>query len=92
MRSVISIFGVPQHGRQMSQSIEDLLRPHVLDTSLDAGYQAVEADQAREAADKRRLKSSLFVLSKADVLAAEDAIKVHLACSHKGFLIPRLQC
>jgi predicted CopG family antitoxin len=34
--------------RQMSQFIEDLLRPHVLDTSLDTGYQAMAADQARE--------------------------------------------
>ena len=32
----------------MSQFIEDLLRPHVLDTTLDAGYQAMAADQARE--------------------------------------------
>lgn len=36
------------------------------------------ADQIM-AADKRRLKSSLGMLSKADVLAVEDAIKVHLA-------------
>lgn len=36
------------------------------------------ADQIM-AADKRRLKSTLGVLSKADVLAVEDAIKVHLA-------------
>ena len=35
--------------RRMSQFIEDLLRPHVLDTALDAGYQAMAADQAREA-------------------------------------------
>ena len=34
--------------RRMSQFIEDLLRPHVLDSSLDAGYQAMAADQARE--------------------------------------------
>lgn len=34
--------------RRMSQFIEDLLRPHVVDTSLDAGYQAMAADQARE--------------------------------------------
>ena len=31
--------------RKMSQFIEDLLRPHVLDTSLDAGYKAMAADQ-----------------------------------------------
>lgn len=34
--------------RQMSQFIEDLLRPHVLDTSLDDGYRAMAADAARE--------------------------------------------
>ena len=35
--------------RHMSQFIEDLLRPHVLDTALDAGYQAMAADLEREA-------------------------------------------
>ncbi len=35
--------------RKMSQFIEDLLRPHVIDTSLDEGYQAMAADQEREA-------------------------------------------
>ena len=35
--------------RRMSQFIEDLLRPHVLDSALDAGYQAMAADEAREA-------------------------------------------
>ena len=34
--------------RRMSRFIEDLLRPHVLDTSLDEGYRAMAADQARE--------------------------------------------
>jgi len=34
--------------RHMSQFIEDLLRPHVLDTSLDDGYRAMAADTARE--------------------------------------------
>ena len=33
---------------KMSQFIEDLLRPHVLDSSLDAGYKAMAADQVRE--------------------------------------------
>jgi hypothetical protein len=33
----------------MSQFIEDLLRPHVVDTSLDDGYRAMAADKAREA-------------------------------------------
>jgi len=32
----------------MSQFIKDLLRPHVLDTSLGAGYQAMTADRERE--------------------------------------------
>jgi hypothetical protein len=35
--------------RRMSQFIEDLLRPHVLDSALDVGYQAMAADNAREA-------------------------------------------
>ena len=34
--------------RRISQFIEDLLRPHVLDTSLDDGYRAMAADEARE--------------------------------------------
>ena len=34
--------------RRMNQFIEDLLRPHVLDKSLDDGYKAMSADQARE--------------------------------------------
>jgi len=34
--------------RQMSQFIEDLLRPHVLDTALDDGYRAMAADAVRE--------------------------------------------
>jgi hypothetical protein len=34
--------------RRISQFIEDLLRPHVVDTSLDDGYQAMAADQVRE--------------------------------------------
>ncbi len=34
--------------RHMSQYIEDLLRPHVLDTALDEGYKAMAADQERE--------------------------------------------
>ncbi|MHB8370570.1 MAG: hypothetical protein ACYDBP_12955 [Leptospirales bacterium] len=35
--------------RHMSQFIEDLLKPHVLDTALDDGYRAMAADQEREA-------------------------------------------
>ena len=38
--------------RRMSQFIEDLLRPHVLDTSLDDGYKAMAGDKAREAEAK----------------------------------------
>jgi len=34
--------------RKMSQFIEELLRPHVVD-SLDEGYQAMAADKEREA-------------------------------------------
>ena len=34
--------------RRMSQFIEDLLRPHVLDTALDDGYRAMAADKNRE--------------------------------------------
>jgi predicted CopG family antitoxin len=35
--------------RRMSQFIEDLLRPHVVETSLDEGYRAMAADEDREA-------------------------------------------
>lgn len=35
--------------RRMSQFIEDLLRPHVLDTALDDGYRAMAANSEREA-------------------------------------------
>ena len=38
--------------RKMSQFIEDLLRPLVLDTSLDGGYRAMAADKEREAEAK----------------------------------------
>jgi len=62
--------------RRMSQFIEDLVRPYVVDTTLDEDYRAM-ADQIM-AADKPRLKKRLGVLSKADMLAVEDAIKVHL--------------
>lgn len=34
--------------RRMSQFIEDLLRPHVLDTALDDGYRAMAGDKDRE--------------------------------------------
>ena len=35
--------------RRISQFIEDLVRPHVVDTTLDAGYQAMASDAEREA-------------------------------------------
>lgn len=35
--------------RRMSQFIEDLVRPHVSGTALDAGYRAMAADTGREA-------------------------------------------
>lgn len=35
--------------RRMSQFIEDLVRPHVVDTTLDDGYRAMASDKAREA-------------------------------------------
>lgn len=34
--------------RRMSQFIEDLVRPHVMDTSLDEGYRAMATDKSRE--------------------------------------------
>ena len=35
--------------RKMSQFIEDLLRPHVSGSDLDAGYSAMANDKVREA-------------------------------------------
>lgn len=35
--------------RRMSQFIEDLVRPYVVDTALDEGYKAMAADKEREA-------------------------------------------
>jgi predicted CopG family antitoxin len=35
--------------RNMSQFIENLVRPYVMDTSLDDGYMAMAADGKREA-------------------------------------------
>jgi predicted CopG family antitoxin len=34
--------------RRISQFIEDLVRPHVIGTDLEAGYRAMAADEARE--------------------------------------------
>jgi predicted CopG family antitoxin len=35
--------------RRISQFIEDLVRPHVINPDLDAAYRAMAADEAREA-------------------------------------------
>jgi predicted CopG family antitoxin len=35
--------------RRISQFIEDLVRPHVIGTDLESGYQAMAQDEAREA-------------------------------------------
>jgi len=35
--------------RKISQFIEELIRPHVVDTTLDEGYKAMARDQSREA-------------------------------------------
>ena len=35
--------------RRISKFIEELVRPHVMDTSLDKHYQAMAADKVREA-------------------------------------------
>ena len=35
--------------RRMSQFIEDLVRPYVVDTALDEGYKAMATDKEREA-------------------------------------------
>lgn len=34
--------------RRMSQFIEDLVRPHILEAALNDGYKAMAEDQARE--------------------------------------------
>ena len=34
--------------RKMSQFIEDLVKPHVMDTRMDDGYKAMAADKERE--------------------------------------------
>jgi len=34
--------------RKISQFIEELVRPYVVDTTLDEGYQAMARDQSRE--------------------------------------------
>jgi predicted CopG family antitoxin len=77
--------------RRMSQFIEDLLRPHVLDSNLDEGYRAMAADSEREKeasewsnglagemADKARLKGRLDTVARPEMVAVEDAMCVHL--------------
>ena len=34
--------------RRISQFIEELVKPHVVDTTLDEGYRAMAADRVRE--------------------------------------------
>jgi predicted CopG family antitoxin len=46
--------------RRISQYIEDLVRPHVLDATLDKGYQAMAADKAREEEAQQWCNSSLL--------------------------------
>lgn len=49
--------------RHISQFIEDLLRPYVLDTSLDEGYRAMAADSTREAEAQEWCNTTGFVAS-----------------------------
>jgi mRNA-degrading endonuclease toxin of MazEF toxin-antitoxin module len=56
----------------MSQFIEDLLRPHVLDTALDSGYQAMAADLEREA-DALEWCNALAM---ADQIMAADKVRL----------------
>jgi predicted CopG family antitoxin len=43
--------------RKMSQFIENLIRPHVIDSALDAGYKAMAKDVEREAEAKEWCES-----------------------------------
>ncbi len=52
--------------RKMSQFIEDLVRPHVLDTTLDAGYKAMAANDKREKEALDWCNSLIKDLSKSD--------------------------
>jgi hypothetical protein len=54
--------------RRMSQFIEDLLRPHGVDTSLDDGYRAMAADKRRETEAKEWCNA-----------LAKDIANIHLA-------------
>jgi len=51
--------------RRISQFIEDLVRPHVLDTSLDDGYKAMAADKERESEAQEWSHSLMIDLSDA---------------------------
>jgi hypothetical protein len=44
--------------RNMSQFIENLVKPYVMDTSLDDGYRAMAADSEREAEAREWCDSS----------------------------------
>ena len=46
---IVSRKEVFAHLERISQCIEDLVRPHVMITELEAGYAAMAADEAREA-------------------------------------------
>ena len=46
--------------RRISQFIEELVKPYVLDTALDKGYAAMVADKEREAEAQAWCNSSLL--------------------------------
>jgi predicted CopG family antitoxin len=50
--------------RKMSKFIEELVKPHVLDTSLDEGYRAMGADRKREMAAVEWCDSGMHDLAK----------------------------
>jgi len=54
---------------RISQFIEKLVRPHVLDTSMDAGYKAMAADKERETEAKEWSNSLITDLADAPLYA-----------------------
>jgi hypothetical protein len=56
----------------MSQFIENLLRPHVLDTALDDGYRAMAQEKDRE------IEAQEWCHALLKDMAVEDAIQDHL--------------
>jgi len=50
--------------RKISKFIEELVKPHVLDTSLDEGYRAMAADRERETAATEWCDSGAHSLAK----------------------------